>query len=307
MQYDYGSDSVSMKTIKIKAPAKINLTLDILRKRDDGYHEVNMVMQTIGLYDTICASVTDDGIGLSMDSDIVPSNENNLAYKAAKIFLDEHNIKDGIDIKIEKNIPVAAGLAGGSADAAGVIRAMDYLFDTKMTDEDFCAMGAEIGSDVPFSILGGTMLAKGRGEALTRLTNAPPAWCVIAKPPISVSTAWAYRAYDDAGNTSHPDTDAMIEAIEEMNIKKIASNLFNVLEIVTAQKHHIIKEYEKILLDNGAINSIMSGSGPTVFAIMNDKSDAESAAEALRSSDKARGAEIFVVPFIKNEDLNEGM
>lgn len=290
-------------SVTVQSAAKINLTLDILGRRDDGYHEVEMVMQTVGLYDTVRVEAMGSGIELSMNTGDVPADESNLAYKAAKLFLKEHDIKHGVRIYVEKRIPIAAGLAGGSADAAGMLRAMNRLFYTRMTVADFRRLGAELGSDVPYSIEGGTMLAKGRGEILSRLAEAPPLWVVLAKPPVSVSTAWAYREYDAMSDVRHPDTAAMISAIDRGNGAQVASYIYNVLEHVTKKKHPIIGEYENILRANGAMNAIMSGSGPTIFALAQNENDAKRAADALRCSPVAKGAEIFVVPLTGQHEI----
>lgn len=279
--------------VTVKANAKINLTLDILSKRLDGYHEVEMVMQSVGLFDTIRMERQQTGISLQIDTKELLADETNLAWKAARLFLDVYKIQEGVFIEIEKRIPIAAGLAGGSADAAGVLIGMNILFGKRLTAEDLCALGEQIGSDIPFCIEGGTMLATGRGEILQRLPNLPPLFVVLAKPPVSVSTAWAYRNYDETGALYHPDTKKMIAALSEGCVDHIASCLANVLEEVTKKEYTIIEAYKHVFMENGAIASLMSGSGPTVFALTKTKTDADYAAAALARN--YPDAAVFVV------------
>lgn len=270
--------------IKLKANAKINLTLDILGKRADGYHEVAMVMQSVGLFDEVSLTKTDEGISLFIDVPDLPTDENNLAVRAARLFFDEQNIKGGVRIEIKKNIPVAAGLAGGSTDAAAVIKGLNELYDTHLRDEELCKLGEKIGSDVPFCIMGGTMLATGRGEVLKRLKPMSECFVVLAKPQVSVSTAWAYKTYDASPATEHPDNEALIKAIEEDDFSGVCKLLVNVLEEVTKKEHEEIDEYKRIMKENGATACLMSGSGPTVFALTKDKETAEKIAEKIKKS-----------------------
>ena len=287
--------------VTIKANAKINLTLDILGKRRDGYHEVEMVMQSVALYDTVRMERKQAGISLQMDTKEILADETNLAWKAARLFFDVYKIQEGVFIEIKKRIPVAAGLAGGSADAAGVLIGMNRLFGKGLTEKDLCSLGEQIGSDVPFCIEGGTMLATGRGEILHRLPDLPPLFVVLAKPPVSVSTAWAYRNYDEAGALHHPDTKAMIAALSEGHVDNVASCLVNVLEEVTQKKYTIIETYKRLLMKNGAMASLMSGSGPTVFALAKTKTDADCAAAAL--TENYPDAAVFVVPTVGLNDI----
>ena len=280
--------------VTVKANAKINLTLDILSKRSDGYHEVEMVMQSVGLFDTIRMERQQTSISLRMDVQELLADETNLAWKAARLFLDVYKIQEGVSIEIEKRIPIAAGLAGGSADAAGVLIGMNRLFGLELTAKELCALGEQIGSDVPFCIEGGTMLATGRGEILRRLSDLQPLFVVLAKPPVSVSTAWAYKKYDDTGALYHPDTKAMIKALSERRVDDVANNLANVLEEVTHKAHPIIEAYKRVLRESGTMASLMSGSGPTVFALAKTKAEADYAATAL-SKDYPEAA-VFVVP-----------
>ena len=287
--------------VTVKANAKINLTLDILGKRSDGYHEVEMIMQSVGLFDTIRLERQHTGISLRMDVQGLLADETNLAWKAARLFLDVLKIQEGVIIEIEKRIPIAAGLAGGSADAAGVLIGMNRLFGMELTIKELCALGKQIGSDVPFCIEGGTILATGRGEILRRLSDLPPLFVVLAKPPVSVSTAWAYKNYDDTGALCHPNTKAMIEALSERRVDDVAKGLVNVLEEVTLKAHTIIEVYKCVLRENGTMASLMSGSGPTVFALAKTKAEAEQAAAVL-SKDYPE-ATVFVVPTTGRNDI----
>lgn len=278
----------------VKANAKINLTLDILNKRADGYHEVAMVMQAVGLFDTIHLTQAAAGIALRLDTRELPTDEGNLAFRAARVFLDAYHISDGVRIEIEKRIPIAAGLAGGSTDAAGVLRGLNALFAVGATADDLAALGARLGSDVPFCVYGGTMAAAGRGEILTLLPPVTEAWAVLAKPPVAVSTAWAYDAFDREKPPSAPRTAAMIDAVKSGDLERIAAGLSNDLERVTQKAHPVIGEYKRILRENGALNSLMTGSGPTVYALAKTEREAERAAEAIRSTHSE--AEVFIVP-----------
>lgn len=278
----------------VKANAKINLTLDILNKRADGYHEVAMVMQAVGLFDTIHLTQAAAGIALRLDTRELPADEKNLAFRAARVFLDAYHISDGVRIEIEKRIPIAAGLAGGSTDAAGVLRGLNALFAVGATADDLAALGARLGSDVPFCVYGGTMAAAGRGEILTLLPTVTKAWAVLAKPPVAVSTAWAYDAFDREKPPSALRTAAMIDAVKSGDLERIAAGLSNDLERVTQKAHPVIGEYKRILSENGALNSLMTGSGPTVYALAKTEREAERAAEAIRGTHSE--AAVFVVP-----------
>ena len=280
--------------VSVEANAKINLTLDILGVRSDGYHEVEMVMQSVGLFDTIRLEKQPEGISLRLDAAELPADETNLAWKAARIFLDVYKIQSGVSIAVEKRIPIAAGLAGGSTDAAGVLIGMNRLFEKRLSANALCELGQKIGSDVPFCIEGGTMLATGRGEILRRLPDLPAVSVILAKPPVSVSTAWAYKTFDRIGSAHHPDTKAMLAALSEKNQEIVAHSLVNVLEEVTIREHPIIATYKRILTDNGALASLMSGSGPTVFGLAESRENAEKAAQAL--SRAYPDAAVFVAP-----------
>ena len=288
--------------VTVEANAKINLTLDILGTRPDGYHDVEMVMQSVGLSDIIYLERREKGISLQMDVPELPTDKTNLAWKAAHLFLDVYKIQSGVSIKIKKKIPIAAGLAGGSADAAGTLIGMNSLFETRLSKKELCKLGEKIGSDVPFCIEGGTMLATGRGEVLRRLPDLPQLFVVLAKPPVSVSTAWAYKNYDKMGSTRHPDTNAILSAITTGHVEGIEKALANVLEEATMKAYPIVEEYKRILAENGATEALMSGSGPTVFAIAREKKDMEHAAAML--SHAYPDAAIFVVPTVKQNTIS---
>ena len=277
--------------VTVEANAKINLTLDILGKRPDGFHEVAMVMQTIGLHDTLVMEKTERDIELSINVPWLKADEKNLAWRAAELIRQEYGLEGGVRIELTKRIPVAAGLAGGSADAAAVLKGMNDLYGLQLDEEKLCELGARLGSDIPFCIMGGTMLATGRGEVLTRLSDMPETWVVLAKPRISVSTAWAYQNYDEQGADRHPDNEAIKQAIARGNRKAVAGLLCNVLESVTIKKYDVIAEYKQMMLDKGAMASMMSGSGPTVFGLAKSREQAESIADVLRQE---TNADVFV-------------
>lgn len=277
--------------VTVEANAKINLTLDILGKRPDGFHEVAMVMQSIGLHDTLTMEKTDGEIALSINVPWLKADEKNLAWRAAELVRQEYGLKGGVRIDLVKRIPIAAGLAGGSADAAAVLKGMNALYDLQMSEARLCELGAKLGSDIPFCLMGGTMLATGRGEVLTRLADMPETWVVLAKPRISVSTAWAYQNYDEQGAERHPDNEAIKKAIARGNRKAVAGLLCNVLESVTIKKYDVIADYKQMMLDKGAMASMMSGSGPTVFGLARNREQAEAIANVLRQN---TNADVFV-------------
>lgn len=281
--------------ITIKAYAKINLTLDILGKRPDGYHEVAMVMQSVGLYDTLQLERIPAGIQLDIDVPGLAADASNLAWKAAQLVMDTCGLTGGVHISLAKRIPMAAGLAGGSADAAAVLRGMDQLFNLQLDEGALCALGEKLGSDVPFCILGGTMLASGRGEILRRLPDLPECYVVLAKPPISVSTAWAYQNYDAQGAERHPDNDAMEKEIARGSLKGVSNLLCNVLESVTIKRYEEISHYKQRMMEHGALASMMSGSGPTVFALADSRESAGRIADAMKAGTDAAVFSVKVV------------
>ncbi|MCG8502077.1 MAG: 4-(cytidine 5'-diphospho)-2-C-methyl-D-erythritol kinase [Firmicutes bacterium] len=281
-----------MNKMEIKARAKINLTLDVLSKRPDGYHNVKMIMQTIDLYDTVYVRKGGSGIHVRTNLPYLPVDDKNIAFKAARLFLDTMGIvKDGVEINIQKKIPVAAGLAGGSTDAAAVLIAMNKMFNAGLHTEQLMKMGRQLGADVPYCIMGGTALAEGVGDILTLLPAMPTTIVVLAKPPISVSTEHIYSRLNVDHIVAHPDTEGAINAIYNQDIVGITRRMHNVLEAVTVKEHRIINRIKNIMLGSGALGAIMSGSGPTVFGIFEHEVSAQKAVNKLRMIVK----DIFVV------------
>ena len=250
--------------------AKINLTLDVLSKRPDGYHNVEMIMQTVSLYDLILVDKTEKNISISTNLKYLPVNEKNIAYKAALEFFKYTCITGGCKIMIHKNIPVAAGLAGGSGNAAAVLCSLDKLYNTNLSSDELMDIASKLGADVPYCIMGGTALATGIGEILTPLPSIPKCNILMVKPPISVSTAAIYEAIDTAEIDKRPNTNAMIDALAQKDLKSVAQNLSNVMGNVTETMHPIVKGIRRKMLMNGALGAVMSGSGPTVFGIFPD-------------------------------------
>ena len=250
--------------------AKINLTLDVLNKRDDGYHNVEMIMQTVSLYDMVLVDKTASDISISTNLRFLPNNNKNIAYKAADEFFRYTGLNAGCKIMIHKNIPVAAGLAGGSGNAAAVLCSLDKLYNTGLSTKELEEIGVKLGADVPYCINGGTMLATGIGNVLTPLPKMPQCTILIVKPPISVSTGTIYEAIDNYEINNRPDNKSMIEALKCGNISSIAEKLSNVMGTVTEEIHPIIRGIRKKMMLNGALGSVMSGSGPTVFGIFPD-------------------------------------
>ena len=274
-----------MDKMELKALGKINLGLDVLGKRPDGYHDVRMVMQTIYLYDQITITKRKEpGIGLSTNLFYLPVNENNLAYRAAKLLMDEFEIRSGVDIFLEKHIPVAAGMAGGSSNAAAVLYGINRMFDLGLSMEELMKRGVSLGADVPYCIMRGTVLAEGIGEILTPLPPMPRCQIVVAKPPVSVSTKMVYEKIDSRRIVEHPDIDGIIEGLKEGDLTKIASRMGNVLEQVTVEEYPVIDKIKKLMNEGGAKGAMMSGSGPTVFGIFTEKSLAKKAALKIREA-----------------------
>lgn len=278
-----------MKEISVKALAKINLGLDVVRRREDGYHEVRMVMQTIHLFDRLQIVRNRSGeITLSTNLPFLPTNENNLVYKAAKLLKDEFRIKDGIDVKLYKHIPVAAGMAGGSTDAAAVLYGMNRIFDLGLSGTDLMKRGVHIGADVPYCLMRGTALAEGIGEELTALPPMVKCPVLIAKPQISVSTKFVYENLKLNEQTVHPDINRLVEDIRAKDLRKIAGDMGNVLETVTIPNYPVIAEIKEHMMEHGALNAMMSGSGPTVFGLFEHEDVAAAAYEAMRASGLAK-------------------
>ena len=271
--------------MRLRALAKINLGLDILRKREDGYHEVRMIMQTIQMYDVLeMKRVRKPGISLSVNYSYIPNDERNLVYKAAKLLMDEFQVKGGVDIHLEKFIPVAAGMAGGSSDAAAALVGINRLFKLGLSQKELMDRAVNIGADVPYCVMRGTALAEGIGEKLTSLPGVPMCYVLIGKPGINVSTKFVYGNLHLDEVTEHPDIDGMVEAIRNHDLYGITDRMGNVLESVTCPAYPVIDEIKAQMMKNGAVNAMMSGSGPTVFGIFDDPDKAEFARDQLKIS-----------------------
>ncbi|MCI9022014.1 MAG: 4-(cytidine 5'-diphospho)-2-C-methyl-D-erythritol kinase [Eubacterium sp.] len=278
-----------MDEIRLKALAKINLGLDVTGRREDGYHLVRMIMQTIHLFDSVqMAKTKESGIRLSTNIRFLPANENNIAYKAAKLLMEEFGITQGVSIDIRKCIPVSAGMAGGSTDAAAVLYGMNQMFGLKLSNRQLAHRGLTLGADVPYCLMRGTALAEGIGEQLTRLPAIPRCPVVIAKPGISVSTKWVYENLSLNGQSVHPDIDQLIADIRQQDLRSMASHMGNILEDVTVREYPVIAQIKESLTAHGALNAMMSGSGPTVFALFEERAKAREAADALRAGGLAR-------------------
>ena len=279
-----------------RAYAKINIGLDVLRRRADGYHEVKMIMQTVDIYDELVLEKRKEpGIELRMDNRELPSGGDNLICRAADLLFREKKITGGVNISLTKRIPIAAGMAGGSADAAAALRGVNELFDLGYSQKELQALGVGLGADIPYCLAGGTMLSEGIGEILTPLPAPPAAHLVIAKPDINVSTAFVYGNLHADRLAWHPDIDGMIVALQKGDLDGITDRLGNVLETVTVKAHPVIEQIRELLRKQGAENALMSGSGPTVFGIFKEKETAARAAEAVERGRLAK--QIFVTTF----------
>ncbi|WP_330364760.1 4-(cytidine 5'-diphospho)-2-C-methyl-D-erythritol kinase [Butyrivibrio sp. NC3005] len=268
------------------AYAKINLGLDVTGRREDGYHIVRMIMQNVDIYDTLTFEKTaENKIVLTANKEDIPTDEHNLIVKVCKVLVEKYGIKEGVRIHLEKRIPVAAGMAGGSTDAAASFYGMKELFDLPITVDEMCDMAVKLGADIPYCIKGGTMLSEGIGEVLTKLPDMPDCYILVGKPSIGVSTKWVYTTLDSKPIEKHPDIDGMCDAIRDNSLEGIVSRLYNVLEPVTKSEHDIIEKIENVMKDNGADESIMTGSGPTVFGIFTDEEKAKNAYEALKKTE----------------------
>ncbi|MBO6108249.1 MAG: 4-(cytidine 5'-diphospho)-2-C-methyl-D-erythritol kinase [Eubacterium sp.] len=262
----------------INAPAKINIGLDVTGKRDDGYHEVKMIMQTLRLFDRLTLTrKKDPGVRLVTNLKFLPTDDNNLIVKSAKLMMKEFKLEGGLTIKLEKRIPVAAGLAGGSTDAASTMLAINEMFDLGMSISQLMKRGVKLGADIPYCIMKGTALAEGIGEKLSTIPKLPACTVLLIKPRLHVSTKEVYSKLVLDENTIHPDIDLMIANMKEKNIKALCENMGNILESVTVPDHPVIANIKTFMMENGALGSLMSGSGPTVFGIYDDKEKAEAA------------------------------
>jgi len=266
-----------MNEVVEKARAKINLGIDIIGKREDGYHELRMIMQTIELHDLVTVRRCSEGISISCRSPFVPNDQRNVAWKAAKLFIDNYNIDAGVSIRIDKTIPVAAGLAGGSANAAAVLRAMRALFMPEISDAELRELSKSIGTDVAYCVSGGTVLAEGIGDLLTTLEPIAPMTILLVKPGIGVSTPQVYKKFVMENVTVHPNIDKMLKDIASANITAIANGMQNVLESVTTLEHPVINKIKKGMMERGCLGCVMSGTGPSVVGIFENDEAAEEA------------------------------
>ena len=274
-----------MDRLELKALGKINLGLDVLGRRENGYHDVRMVMQTVYLYDRIIMKKSKTpGIRLETNLYYLPVNENNLAYQAAQMLMDEFHIEEGVSIQLDKHIPVAAGMAGGSSNAAAVLFGMNRMFSLGLSQKELMERGVKLGADVPYCIMRGTVLAEGIGEILTPLSPMPKCYVLIAKPAISVSTKMVYEKLDSHEIEDHPDIDGILAGLKAGDLKKVAGSMGNVLERVTVDAYPVIDQIKKMMIKEGALNAMMSGSGPTVFGIFEEKATARKAADAIRDA-----------------------
>lgn len=281
-----------------KAYAKINLGLDVVRRLPNGYHEVRMIMQNVGIYDVLTFAKAEEGITLQVDNQEIPADGNNLVCKAAKLLLETADIRGGVRITLEKNIPIAAGMAGGSTDAAAAFLGINELYEIGYDIEQLKTLGVKIGADVPYCIQGGTALAEGIGEVLSELPAPPACHLLIAKPDINVSTKFVYENLRANELEYHPDIDGMLKALNSGDLKGITGRLGNVLETVTVPAYPIIQEIKNLMLAAGAENALMSGSGPTVFGMFTEKERAEAAAKEIRKA--ALANQVFVTGFVNN-------
>lgn len=287
------------ETLQLKAYGKINLGLDVVRRREDGYHEVRMIMQTVKIYDKLTFHLLEeDEIRITTNLGFLPVGEDNLIYKAVKLLKDTYHIEKGMEIDLFKCIPVAAGMAGGSTDCAAALVGAARLFNLHLRKKTLMELGVQLGADVPYCVLRGTALSEGIGEVLTSLPPIPDCHILIAKPPISVSTKYVYGHLDAAGLKEHPDIDGMTAAIRTGDLKGITDRMENVLETVTVAEYPVIEEIKNCMKEHGAMNALMSGSGPTVFGIFKEEDEdaAEQAKDLIRKKELAN--QVFLVrPF----------
>lgn len=281
---EYGMDKMELKAL-----AKINLGLDVLGRRENGYHDVRMVMQTIYLYDDVILEKTENpGIHLESNLHYLPVDEGNIAYKAAKVLIDEFGIQEGVNIRLNKFIPVSAGMAGGSSNAAAVLFGMNKMFGLGLSRQELMDRGVKLGADVPYCIMRGTVLAEGIGEELSPLPAMPRCYVLVAKPGINVSTKVVYEKLDALEHIEHPNIDGILEGLREHSLEKVAGAMGNVLEDVTISDYPVIEEIKDVMKKNGALNAMMSGSGPTVFGIFKDRRTARRAYQKVKEKNLAK-------------------
>ncbi|MCR5737390.1 MAG: 4-(cytidine 5'-diphospho)-2-C-methyl-D-erythritol kinase [Eubacterium sp.] len=290
-----------MDKIQLKAYGKINLGLDVLRKREDGYHDLEMIMQTVGVYDDVIITKIPEErkITVKTDTMVLDNEKGNLAYMAAKLLMDEFEITQGVEIVLHKRIPIAGGMAGGSSDCAATLKGINEMFGLGLSRQELMERGVTLGADVPYCVMGGTALAEGIGEKLTPLPTPPQCHVIIAKPPVSVSTAFVYGNIRPAEIEKRPDTKGIIRAIEQKNLQDLSKLLYNVMEDVTIPEYPVIEEIKQQLLSDGALGAIMSGSGPTVFALFDCAEKAKKAFDNLRGSELVE--QLYLTGFV-NED-----
>lgn len=286
-----------MDKLELKAYGKINLGLDVIRKRSDGYHDLDMVMQMVDVYDdVILTRIEGTEIIVRTDTAVLSNGKDNLAYMAAKMLMDEFAIAQGLEITIKKRIPIAGGMAGGSSDCAATLTGVNQMFGLGLSKEELMERGVRLGADVPYCILGGTAIARGIGEILTPLPTPPKCHVIIAKPPVSVSTAFVYGNIKPDKIEKRPDIEAMVSAIKAQDLYKLAESLYNVMEDITVPEYPVIQEIKTVMLGGGALNSIMSGSGPTVFGLYDDIEKAERTVELLKA--KKLTEQLYLTKFI---------
>lgn len=275
-----------MDKIELKALGKVNLGLDILGRRDNGYHDVRMVMQTVFLYDRVTLEkCKKPGIEIATNLNYLPVNENNIAYKAAKLLVDEFDIPGGLTITLEKHIPVAAGMAGGSSNAAAVLYGMNRMYGLGLSEEGLKERGVTLGADVPYCIMRGTVLAEGIGEILTPLAPMPKCYILIAKPAVSASTRIVYEKFDMLEDIRHPDIDGLLAGLEAGDLHQVAGSMGNVLEQVMLPEYPVLQKIKDAMLEGGALNAMMTGSGPVVFGIFEKRSQAKAAMALIKKQD----------------------
>lgn len=295
-----------MDSLNYKARAKINLGLDVCKRLENGYHEVKMIMQTVDIYDELILTKRHepDIILIVNSKDDLGKTEDNLIYKAAKLMREHYGIEHGIEISLKKNIPVAAGMAGGSTDAAGVMLAMNELFGLNRSKKELMELALPLGADIPFCIMGGTALAEGIGELLTPLPAPPHASLVVVKPPIMVPTGKVYQSLDLNGLKTHPDIDGIVQALGNGDLEGIVRRMENVMETVTEREFPIITDIKKMLTGNGALGAMMSGSGPSIFGVFTDAAMAQAAAEYVDRTLQQKGicAQIYVTAFYNGQE-----
>lgn len=270
--------------MRTKAYAKINILLDVVGKKENGYHLLEMIMQSIDLYDVIDVNKIEKGIKISCNKSYIPINNKNIAYKAAELFINTYEIKEGVSINIYKNIPTSAGLGGGSADGAAVLKAMRTIFNVNVTDKELEELGAKIGADVPFCINGGTAFCEGIGEVITPIRKFKDKILVVVKPKFGVSTKWVYSEYDKLSDVKKPKTEKILDAVKNDKIKAVSAEMANVLEDVTISKYGIIDRIKKDMIKIGALGAMMSGSGPSVFAFFEDSLSAQRCFEKMKEN-----------------------